>query len=324
MTKQFKNILVSSAGRRVELVKAFQVSLQELGIDAKVLATDMAPVMSSACQVSDDCFQVPAATEQEYVDFLIDLCLANEVGLLIPTIDTELKCLSENKNSFSKAGVQVAISDPAFIDTCRDKRRTGEFFKNIGIDYPEIYPRDEIQFPCFCKPYDGSRSIGAKKIFSPSEISQCDLENPKNIFMELISDQYCEYTVDGYYGMDGNLYALVCRERLEVRSGEVSKGIARKDFVYDYLVPKLKSLPDARGCITFQFFVNKETQDIKGLEVNPRFGGGYPLTHKAGARFTDYLVSEYLMSQNLDFYDDWEDSLLMLRYDAGIYKKYAD
>ena len=82
-------------------------------------------------------------------------------------------------------------------------------------------------------------------------------------------------------------------------------------------------LPGAKGCITFQFFVNKETCDIKGLEINPRFGGGYPLTHQAGARFTDYLISEYFCGKEVDFYDGWESDLLMLRYDAGIYKKYV-
>lgn len=323
MTKSPKNILVTSAGRRVELIRAFKDSIAKLGVEAKVLSTDLAPELSSACQFTDDFFKVPAVTEKNYIENLVDHCVAHEVGLLVPTIDTELKLLSNSLKYFKEVGVSVAVSDPDFVEVCRDKRKTGDFFYSAGINYPDIYSTDKIKFPCFCKPYDGSSSIGARKILYPSDLTQDDLNNPKNMFMELVSDQYCEYTVDGYYDVDGRLCALVCRERLEVRGGEVSKGLTRKDFVYDYLVPRLKYFPGVRGCITFQFFVDKEKTDIKGLEINPRFGGGYPLTHQSGARFTDYLISEYFLGSKLDFFDGWESELLMLRYDAGVYKKYA-
>lgn len=323
MTKVQNNILVSSAGRRVELVKAFQRSLLDFGVKSKVFATDMVPELSPACEVSDQAFRVPAAIDPDYITVLLALCIENNVRLVIPTIDTELKLLSENVQAFNDAGIDVAVSEAALVDECRDKRKTGELFKRLEIGYPEVFPRPSLKFPCFCKPYDGSRSIGAKAIVTADELTEEDLENPKNIFMELVPESYCEYTVDGYYNRQGDLCALVCRERLEVRSGEVSKGVTRKDFVYEYLVPRLKRLPGARGCMTFQFFVDKEARDIKGLEINPRFGGGYPLTHEAGARFTDYLVSEHFCGGIVEFSDSWERDLLMLRYDAGIYKKHV-
>lgn len=318
-----RNILVSSAGRRVELIRALQQSLSGFFKTGQVFATDMVPEMSPACEVADKSFKVPAATAPNYADFLLDLCLSNNINMVIPTIDPELQCFSEKLEMFRDAGVEILVSDPGLIGQCRDKRKTGELFQSLGIPSPSIYPRNNIQFPCFCKPYDGSRSIGAKPVMVAEDLVEADLANPKNIFMELIPKGYCEYTVDGYYDRDENLCALVCRERLEVRSGEVSKGVARKDFVYEYLVPRLKNLSGARGCITFQFFVNKKTRDIKGLEINPRFGGGYPLTHESGARFTDYLVSEYFYNWPLGFYDDWEDDLLMLRYDTAVYKTYG-
>ncbi len=305
------------------MVKAFQESLAGFKVAGKVFATDMRPNLSPACEVAERSFEVPAATDAGYVEFLLALCKAEDVALVIPTIDTELLLLAENSELFCNAGIQVVVSDLPFIEACRDKRQTGDLFIAHGIGYPEIYPKDDLKFPCFCKPYDGSSSIGAKIIDKASEITAADFNNPKNIFMEFVPKSYCEYTVDGYYSQKGELRSLVCRERIEVRSGEVSKGITRKDFVYDYLVHKLSTLPGARGCITFQFFVNKSLSDIKGLEINPRFGGGYPLTHKSGAKYTDYLISEYFLGKDISFYDQWESELLMLRYDSGVYKKYA-
>jgi len=322
MNKIVGNLLISSAGRRVELVKAFQNSLRSFGVNAKVYATDMHPELSSACNVADGCFAVPAANDQQYIGSLIDICKKNNVSLVVPTIDTELELLSLNSDFFRAEGIDVLVSDQDFIRSCRDKRITGELFLSLDIPYPKVYDKDGLHFPCFCKPYDGSRSIGAKPIMDHSDLLDNDLNNPKNMFMELIPKTYCEYTVDAYYNKLGCLKSLVCRERLEVRSGEVSKGITRKDFVYDFLSSKLGYLEGAKGCITFQFFVNKEIKEIKGLEINPRFGGGYPLTHQSGARFTDYVISEYYLGRDVIFCDDWDSDLLMLRYDAAVFVKH--
>jgi carbamoyl-phosphate synthase large subunit len=54
------------------------------------------------------------------------------------------------------------------------------------------------------------------------------------------------------------------------------------------------------------------------LEINPRFGGGFPLSNAAGADFTDWLIKEYLLGQKLPFYDLWSSDLVMLRYDAKV------
>jgi carbamoyl-phosphate synthase large subunit len=324
VSKTKTNVLILSAGRRVELLYAFREGLQHSYPDGKIYATDLNPTLSAACQVADQSFKVPRVTEPDYVNVLLDLCRNYSIRMIVPTIDTELLPLSINRELFSREGVSLIISDPAFIQACRDKRETGVLFKSMGIPYPEVYSRHCLQFPCFCKPYDGSRSVGAKPIMDVSQLSGDELEDEKNMFMELIPKTYKEYTVDGYYNSSHQLKALVCRERVEVRDGEVSKGITRKNFVYDYLKNKLAYIPGAIGCITFQFFVDEVSQDIKGLEINPRFGGGYPLTHRSGARFTDYLIMEYVLGKQVDYQGEWEDRLLMLRYDAGVYRKHEN
>jgi carbamoyl-phosphate synthase large subunit len=146
-----------------------------------------------------------------------------------------------------------------------------------------------------------------------------DIRNDeKNMFMELIGADHTEYTIDAYYNAAGALRCLVPRERIEVRDGEISKGATRKHAVYDYFVEKLGALKGAMGCITIQAFVNVDQASFKALEINPRFGGGYPLSHAAGADYPDWLIREYLLSQEVDFFDRWEADLLMLRYDAKV------
>ena len=70
LTQNYKNILITSAGKRVVLVQIFQNTIRELGINAKVYTTDMKPGLAPACFVSDGYFCVPRCTEDHYIDEL--------------------------------------------------------------------------------------------------------------------------------------------------------------------------------------------------------------------------------------------------------------
>lgn len=312
------NVLLLSAGRRVELVQIFKEGLARHIPQAKVFATDFRPELSSACQIADRAFKAPRVTATEYINYLLDLCGQQSIGMLIPTIDTELNVLALNRERFEDIGVHIVISSPELVAACRDKRKTADIFDRLQISQPAIYSRDDLHFPCFCKPYDGSCSVGAQPLESAEMLTSELLENEKNMFMELIGKNYREYTIDAYYDRSSKLTCLVPRERIEVRGGEVSKSATRKNFVYDYLYARLPLLEGARGCITVQVFADPKTESIKALEINPRFGGGFPLTEAAGADYPDWLIREYFLNECIPYFDDWESDLLMLRYDAKV------
>ena len=103
------NILITSAGRRVSLVREFQKELKEEFIKGKVFTTDMNPTYSSACQVSDGFFKVSRVTEPCYIEELISICVENNIKMIIPTIDTELLVLSSARQLFLKKGVISSV-----------------------------------------------------------------------------------------------------------------------------------------------------------------------------------------------------------------------
>lgn len=313
-----KNILFLSAGRRVELISAFRTEIISKKLPIKILATDLKTQLSAACQIADVHIKAPNVTDPIYPDFLFEVCTLHEIGLVIPTIDTELLLLSTIRKKFLEKGIHIIISDESLIRICRDKRLSSIFFQDIGIDVPTIYPIDKITFPCFVKPYDGSCSSGVNLVQHENELTKAMLNDEKMIFMEFIDNSYEEYTVDAYYNQESKLKCLVPRQRIEVRGGEVNKGITKRHFLYNHLLPKLRSLPGARGCLTFQFFVNEQTEHIVSIEINPRFGGGFPLTYSAGANYPGWLIDEYLLGKDVPFFDAWENNLLMLRYDAKV------
>lgn len=310
------NILLLSAGRRVELAQAFISEIKARGLHAKMLATDLKPELSAACQMVDVAVKAPRVNDPSYIDFLLSTCKAHKVGMVIPTIDTELLLLAQYRDIFAAEGVHLIISDEALVRDCRDKRLTARLFRNLGIDTPRIFDRSDIQFPCFAKPYDGSCSVGASVVHDVNMLSDAMLADEKMMFMELIDGSHTEFTVDAYYDQAGQLVCFVPRQRIEVRGGEISKGVTRRNQVYEYLLPKLRQIEGARGCITLQLFANFQTARFAALEINPRFGGGYPLSYSAGANYPGWLIDEYLLNRKIPFFDGWEADLLMLRYDA--------
>ena len=246
------NILITSAGRRVELVNSFKIECAKLNQKSKIFCTDVNPELSSACKVADLYFHVPRVTSKEYISFLKKICADNSIVLIIPTIDTELLILAEHREEFLKLGINIIISDTSLIKACRDKNLTIDLLNKINIKTPEIYDKKKLTYPCFVKPYDGSCSIGAFTLDNKSLLTADVLNNPKNIFMELVPKSYDEYTVDIYFDKFGALKSFVPRFRIETRAGEISKGVTSKGIVYDYLKDKLHNLKGARGCINLQ------------------------------------------------------------------------
>lgn len=314
------NILITSAGKRVALTRYFKETLSRFYPEAKVFTTDLNPQMAPAGYVSDGCFQVPRVTDEDYPATLRRICEENGVGMVIATIDTELLLLADLKADFARRGIHVMVSDRAFVEVCRDKRHTGTFFERHGIRVPKEVDKYHPTFPLFAKPYDGSLSANLHYIKTADELTPDILADPKLLFMEYIDKKvYKEYTVDMYFGRDHRVKCIVPRDRIEIRAGEINKGRAVKNEILTFLKEKMGRVEGCVGCICVQLFFNPETKDMVGIEINPRFGGGYPLSYMAGGNFPELLIREYFIGQSVNYHEDWRDGMLMLRYDDAIF-----
>ena len=314
-----QNILITSAGQRVSLVKAFQKEIKKNNPEAKVYTVDLNPMLAPACHVSDGYRAVTRVTDPNYITELIAICKELDIKLIVPTIDTELLVLSENKKLFLNQGIIPIVSNLDFIKTCRDKRIINQFFIDNNIDIPKNIDKENLTFPFYIKPYDGSLSKDTFLIKSEDDLTSYHFENPKLMFMEYIDhDLHDEYTVDTYYDKNGNLKCVVPRKRIFIRAGEVNKGVTHRNEIVNYVKERLSHIDGAIGCLTMQFFFNQETKRVIGIEINPRFGGGYPLSYLAGANYPKFLIQEYILNETFEYFDQWEDNLLMLRYDDEV------
>lgn len=312
------NILICSAGRRVSLVEYFkQQSHQLLGGRGRVFSTDLEPDYAPACRCSDKGFAIGRFNDPNYVSTLLRICQDNRVGMVIPTIDTELLLLARHRNEFESRGIALIVSDLDLIAKCRDKHATNRFFHELQIDVPRPIDIEQPVFPFFVKPVSGSSSKDIFVIKDESYLAPYLRNREKFVHQEYLSPQlFEEYTVDLYYDRQSQLRCAVPRRRLEVRGGEISKGFTIKNEVFNLANRMLKRMQGARGCITLQVFLEKSSNKIYGIEINPRFGGGYPLSYLAGANFPAMLIREYILGETVDYSENWEERLLLLRYDS--------
>ena len=130
---------------------------------------------------------------------------------------------------------------------------------------------------------------------------------------------YDEYTIDLYYDKNSFLKCIVPRIRLKVVGGESNQGITKKNEVYDFVKDRLSFIEGAIGCLTLQVFSNKlKPLDIIGIEINPRFGGGYPFSLNAGANFPEFIIREYIFNEQIEYFDKWKNNCLNIRYENEI------
>jgi carbamoyl-phosphate synthase large subunit len=313
------NILITSAGRRVSLLRGFELELDKLLPDSKVYAADAFPKLSSACQLAKKSFCMPLLKSADYIKKLLELCILENISLVIPTIDTELEMLALSREAFLQHGINIVVSDFNLVKRCNDKRLTSKLFQDKSISTPTIYKRDNLKFPLFIKPYDGSSSSDLHIIINESEITSTLMNNSRLIFMEYLDQNiYEEYTIDLYYDKSSTLKCIIPRKRIEVRAGEVVKAVTKKNNIVPFLRQRLGNMLGARGCLTLQLFVNEASNEYYGIEINPRFGGGFPLSYHAGANFPNWIIREYFLGEEIPYFKKWENNLLMLRFDQEV------
>lgn len=314
------NILITSAGRRVSLIKAFQYELKKLFPDGKVIASDADPMLSAGCHVADAYFKVPRFDCPTYIASLIEQCKNHEISLIIPTIDTGLAFLAQHRQILTENGIIPIVSSLEFITICRDKRVIHNYFKEKSIRVALEYSRNDYKFPMFLKPYDGSRSADTYVIKKKEDLRDIHFNNDKLMFLEYLDPKHHEeFTCDLYYDKMHQLKCVVPRKRIEVRDGEVNKGVTQYNELVPFIRQHLGEIKGAVGCLTAQFFKHKTDNTICGIEINPRFGGGYPLSYLAGANFPKWIIEEYLLNKTIvESFDCWEADLLMIRYDDEI------
>ena len=312
------NILFTCAGRRTYLLKYFKENMAE---GDKVVATDM-QLSAPALQAADVKLQVPAVYDPEYVNITLQICKEQKIDALISLNDLELPILAENKAKFEALGVKVIVSDPQVIDIAFDKYKTAQWVESLGLVAPKTYVRladvkealakGEIEFPLFMKPRWGSGSIGLESIADMEELDiyyNLLMKKIKKTILATASvgDEYImiqekltgsEFGLDIMNDLNGKNVAVSVKQKLAMRAGETDKAVTVD-------LPEVremgKKIGEALGHIGNLDVDIMQRADgaYCVLELNPRFGGGYPFSYEAGVNMPKAII-QWVKGEEVD------------------------
>ncbi len=309
-------ILFTGVGRRVELLQAFREAALFLKKELKIYGADLTGT-APALAYCDYPRKVVPMKDPQYIPCLLDICRQDRIDLVIPTIDTDLLVLSEHRELFEKEGTRVLISAPEMIRICRDKNLTSRFFEQCGLHAPmpvNDYKKYQAGFPAFIKPKDGSSSINAFRVDDEAELEQYARQIGDYIVQPFVDGN--EYTIDIFCDWDGNPVSVIPRERLQVRAGEVLKTRIDMDETMIGEAKALCSCFRPRGPLTVQLIRDRAGVDWF-IEINPRYGGGAPLSMKAGARSAE-TVLHLLDGEPLGGNPEIADQAVYSRFDQSV------
>lgn len=302
------NILFTCAGRRTYLLKYFRA---QLSCNDKIIGTDMqmtAPALSAA----DICIQLPSVYASNYTDTLLEICKQYHVDVLIPLNDLELPVISSEKQKFDRIGTKAIVSSPNVIDTCFDKYKTANFIRSIGLNPPVTFTKyqdavdalnaNQLSFPIILKPRWGSGSIGIEKVGNMHEMEivygLLSTKISKSILSHVSQECDCillqQYIDGSEYGLDimndlkGNNFGVSCKKKLAMRSGETDKAVT----IYNANLTQIgiAIANELRHVGNLDCDVLEKDGVFYVLEMNPRFGGGFPFSYEAGVNFPKAII----------------------------------
>ena len=300
------NILLTSAGRRGYLVRYFK---EAIGRDGEIHAAN-SHSLSTAFAYADKHVVSPLIREASYIPFLLDYCLNHKIKAVIPLYDPDLSVLAANKKSFETIGTTVIVSDPNIVEICHDKWKTYQFLNDNGFDAPKTYisidqARDDIQrkaldYPLVVKPRFGMGSIGLFIAENDAELGifvekLSRYSNEGVVIQEKLTGQ--EYGLDVINDLKGDYRNTICKIKYSMRAGETDSAETVNHEALKMLGRRLSQRLRHIANLDVDVFVSDQKKYI--LEMNPRFGGGYPFSHMAGVNLPKAIVS-WLKSETSD------------------------
>lgn len=314
------NIAFVAVGRRVELLRAFRIAQRSLGLDGRLIGIDM-DSLAPALQICDRVCLVPRLNDPRFIPSLLEVCSREDVGLMFPLIDPMIEVLAEHRHELEQAGPRVCVVSPQSARTAGDKVLVTSFFRQLGLATPQTWLPEELDpakapYPLFIKPRRGSAGEKAYKVLSARELEFFRDYVPAPIVQEFVPGP--EITNDVVCDLDGEVMGVVSRQRLEVRSGEVSKGVTIYDkAIQDACVRIAEALP-AVGPITVQCLM-KDGEPLF-TEINARLGGGIPLAVAAGLNVPALIMARAAgLALDVPELGTHQTGIHMTRYDESFF-----
>lgn len=305
------NILLTSVGRRAYIIDYLRDVYKRLGLAGNIIATN-SDMNTTAMSVADKAFESPIIYDEKYIPFLLDICKSEKIDMLISLFDIDLMILAKNKSRFEEMGVKVIVSNENIINICNDKFEMLKYLKKINMPVPKTYidleealkGADFDKNSYILKPRWGMGSLSIFEAENKKELevlyekakrstqkSYLRFESGADIGRAILIQEKIkgdEYGLDIFNDFKGENLTVTVKRKLAMRSGEtdIAKVIENKELedIGKKIAESLKHIGNLDMDILF------DGQSAYIIDMNARFGGGYPFTHSAGVNELEALI----------------------------------
>ncbi len=276
-------VLFTCSGQRVDIVTAFKRA------GARTVATDVNRLAPALYHADAHAF-VPRVDDPQYVPTLRALVHEHGIKLVVPLTDLDHGVLSRSKDEL---GALVLLPEPAVVDALADKWLAHLLFEELGLGSPPTWlPADvpaDVEYPVLVKARQGFGSRGIYRCENPRELEFFLGYTSEDSMVQCVCRGE-EFSIDVFCDLDRRCLNAVPRTMIESKGGESIKGMTIADAELIEVGRLVSETVGLVGPANIQCFREPDgTHRI--TDINPRFGGAFPLPTAAGSRYPELALA---------------------------------
>lgn len=281
------NILLVNPGRRNYFVKYFLDMSKKLKFKLYLIDPNKNIPSFKVSKKTKNFICPNVKNKKIFLRYLRNFIKKKKIKIVFPFSEHEAEILSLEKEYYKKKGVKVIISDYKVIRICRDKIKTNKFLNQIKIATPRLIDFEKVgnNLPIIIKKRFGS---GSKHQFIIRDKRLKILKNDKSFVYQKLY-KYQEYGMDILNDLKGNFLHTTVKKKLAMRSGDTDRAKLMNPKFFLRIAKKLSLNLKHVGNLDVDFLLNKKKVIV--LDLNPRFGGGYPFSHEYGYNYIETLIN---------------------------------
>lgn len=294
------NLLFSCVGRRGYIAQYFRPHLQP---GDRILGSGNNP-LTSGFRHCDGMILLPDLDDETYVETLLQACQDHRIDAVLSFCDPDIHRLAPHRDRFLALGITPILPSVAASQVAFDKHHTYKFCLAHGFATPQTFveygaaqaaiAQGLLQFPVMIKPRYGSGSQGICKAHTDEQMRVFFDYAPDMLIQEMIPGD--EYGLDICADLESQVLGVVPRHKLAMRAGETDQAKTCRHPALLELGIRLGETLNVVGPMDVDLILNQGIPFI--IDINPRFGGGYPMAHLAGADYPG-LICRMLRGETL-------------------------
>jgi len=298
-------VLFTCAGQRVDIVGAFRDA------GATTIAADV-NALAPALYRADRYALVPRVEDPDYVPALRDLVREHDVRLIVPLTDLDQLTLARARDELAL----VLLPDADTVERLGDKYLAYVLFEERGIASPPTWLPDAVPddapFPLLVKARHG---FGSRHIYRAADRAQLEFflgyTPVESIVQACLAGE--EFSIDVFCDLDGRCLNAIPRTMIESKGGESIKGMTIRDAQLIELARGVAEKLRLVGPANIQCFRERDGAHLI-TDINPRFGGGFPLPLAAGGRYPELALALARGERPEPRLGDFQEGIVMTRF----------